>query len=282
MGDVTNISWADATFNPWVGCTKVSPACDHCYAEAWDKRFGGDHWGPGVPRRHTSAANWRKPLKWNTDAKASGKPFRVFCASLADVFDNEVDPLWRTDLFNLIRATRSLTWMLLTKRIGNAAKMLPSDWGDGWPHVWLGSTVPNQAEADRDIPKLLATPAAVRFISYEPALGPVDFSRLSVKTDWGGYTLDALSGRYAVPDTGMAGEGSKNLQGPRIDWVICGGESGRGARPMDANWARSARDQCAAAGVAFFFKQWGGARPGGPALIDGVEHHAWPTAPRAT
>lgn len=287
MGDVTNISWANATFNPWIGCTKVSPACDHCYAAAWDKRFGGDHWGPGAPRRRTTAANWRKPFRWNAEAKSSGKPCRVFCASLADVFDNEVDPLWRTDLFNLIRATRSLTWMLLTKRIGNAAKMLPSDWGDGWPHVWLGSTVPDQAEADRDIPKLLATPAAVRFISYEPALENVDFTELPPPNDpkyqskhWI-YRCNSLNGLIEVRPAGpniwwQTTYQNINLSPPRLNWVICGGESGPGARPMHPDWARSVRNQCAGADVAFFFKQWGGPRAGGEALLDGVEHKAWP------
>lgn len=241
MADTTNIAWADATFNPWIGCTKVSLACDHCYAEAWDKRYGGAlHWGPGVSRRRAAEPGRRKPHKWNREAEASGKPFRVFCGSLCDVFDNEVPPEWRADLFDLVRETPALTWMLLTKRIGNVAKMLPDDWGDGWPHVWLGATIPNQEEADRDIPKLIALPAAKRFISYEPALGPL-----------------------FVPQYG-------------VHWLICGGESGPGARPMKLDWARSVRDQCASAGVAFFFKQRGGARPGGDARLDGLEHKNFP------
>ncbi|KKK91124.1 hypothetical protein LCGC14_2716100, partial [marine sediment metagenome] len=224
MGENTNIAWAHHSFNPWIGCTKVSPACEHCYAEALDRRWGHDSWGSGKPRRRTSEANWRKPLKWNRKAEASGEVCRVFCGSLCDVFDNEVPAAWRADLFNLIRDTPNLTWMLLTKRIGNAAKMLPANWGDGYPNVWLGATIPNQAEADRDIPKLNDIAAAKRFISYEPALGPL-----------------------FVPRYG-------------VDWIICGGESGPGARMMHPEWARSVRDQCAGengAGVSFFFKQWG-------------------------
>ena len=220
MADGSKIEWTDATFNPWVGCTKVSPACDHCYAESWAKRAGNPELWHGE-RRRTAASNWRQPVKWNR--QATGERKRVFCASLADVFDNEVPAEWRRDLFDLIGETPHLTWQLLTKRIGNVEKMLPGDWGDGWPNVWIGSTVVNQEEADRDAPKLLATPAAVRFVSAEPLLGPIDFTNIN------------------------------NL----LDWIIAGGESGPGARPMHPDWVRSIRDQCAAAGVPFFFKQWG-------------------------
>lgn len=222
MADRTKIEWADSTFNPWIGCTKISPACDHCYAERTDARgiFGDKHWGPGVPRMRTSAANWRGPVKWNAkqfaQCDACGwrgeSPFpglgdacpecdedliparrRVFCASLADVFDNEVPVEWRADLFEIIAATPHLDWLLLSKRIGNAhrmidltmdaidrrqarstAKVVRGPWP--WPNVWLGATVCDQVEADRDIPKLLALPAAKRFLSIEPML-------------WGRWTL---------------------------------------------------------------------------------------------
>ena len=180
MAERTLIEWADHTFNPWEGCQHAGPGCDGCYAETRDKRFNGGtapNWGPGAPRRRTSPANWRKPLAWQRDAVATGTRPRVFCASLADVFDNAVDPQWRLDLAALILATPDLDWLLLTKRIGNIAAMLPADWGTGWRNVWrnvwLGCTVVNQVEADRDIPKLLAVPAVVQFLSMEPLLGPV-------------------------------------------------------------------------------------------------------------
>lgn len=254
MSENSKIEWTDHTFNPWEGCQKVGPGCDNCYAEARNARFGGGaapNWGPGAPRRRTSAANWAKPRRWAREAEAfaarHGRRQRVFCASLADVFDNAVDPAWRADLFDLIRATPQLDWQLVTKRIGNAASMLPEDWGDGWDHVWLGATVVNQAEADRDIPKLLATPAAVRFLSCEPLLGPVNLAC---------WLLDGAAGLRAN-DPLAASMLADAWVRPALDWIIAGGESGKGARPIHPDWARSLRDQCAAAGTPFFFKQWG-------------------------
>lgn len=250
MAENSKIVWTDHTFNPWEGCQKVGPGCDHCYAEARNTRFGGGvavNWGPGAPRRRTSAANWRKPLQWERDAaaflSAHGRRQRVFCASLADVFDNAVPGEWRRDLFALIYATPHLDWLLLTKRVGNAHNLaMAANWPLPWPrNVWLGATVVNQAEADRDIPKLLATPARMRFLSVEPMLGPVDL------TPWL-HCYRKLNCDYC--------------DGRRINWVICGGESGPGARPMHPDWARSLRDQCAAAGVPFLFKQWGEWAPG--------------------
>ncbi|MES2494614.1 MAG: phage Gp37/Gp68 family protein [Pseudomonadota bacterium] len=260
MGEGTNIEWADATFNPWEGCQKVGPGCDHCYAEARNARFGGGvagNWGLGAPRRRTSTSNWRKPLHWQDDAArffaANGRRQRVFCASLADVFDNAVHPDWRSDLFELIQRTPDLDWLLLTKRIGNVERMI---WDDGEmralpPHVWLGATIVNQAEADRDIPKLLATPAAKRFLSMEPLLGPVDLTA--------GLRRAQSSIEY-FQRVGQAGIGRSEI----LDWVIVGGESGPGARPMHPDWARSLRDQCAEAGVPFLFKQWGSWREAQP------------------
>lgn len=238
MVENSHIEWTDHTFNPWEGCQKVGPGCDNCYAEARDIRFtGGTHWGPGAPRRLTSDANWRKPMKWNRDAVTAGTRPRVFCASLADVFDNAVDPAWRTRLFALIRATPNLDWQLLTKRPGNIAAMLPADWGTGWPNVWLGCTVVNQVEADRDVPKLLAVPAVVRFLSVEPMLGELDLhSPRCRRVGSDKFCAICLGG---------------------IHWVICGGESGPNARPMNPHWARFLRDQCKVAGVPFLFKQWG-------------------------
>ncbi|MBL9047855.1 MAG: DUF5131 family protein, partial [Tabrizicola sp.] len=184
MGENSGIEWTHHTFNPWIGCTKVSPGCDHCYAEAWDARGlqgGATRWEPHASRTRTSTANWQKPLAWNRKAAEEGRRYRVFCASLADVFDNHgsITSGWRGDLWHLIARTPHLDWLLLTKRPQNIAKMLPDGygapaWGDGWPNVWLGTTVENQVEADRRIPHLLATPARVRFLSCEPLLGPVN------------------------------------------------------------------------------------------------------------
>lgn len=225
MGVDTNISWCDHTFNPWRGCTKVGPGCALCYAERYDNRWGGGHWGAGAPRRPASEAYWAQPIAWNRKHAHHNTRGRVFCASLADVFDNEVPSAWRIRLFDLIRKTPHLDWLLLTKRIGNAPAMLPPDWGDGFPNVWLGATVVNQDEADRDIPKLLRIDAAVRFLSIEPMLGPINLRLWST---------------------------------PRVDWVICGGESGgTKARRYDLAWPRDLRDQCSSAGVAFFHKQLG-------------------------
>lgn len=240
MAEKTGIAWCDSTFNPWVGCTKVSPGCDHCYAEALDKRHrwkGATHWGAGVERMRTSASNWAKPLAWNKARAKDGRRHLVFCASLADVFDNEVPQEWRTALFRLIAATQNLTWLLLTKRIGNVQKMLHTMMVDAPPlqNVWLGASVVNQEEADRDIPKLLATPAAKRFVSYEPALGPVDF-------------------RSFIPLR------LKMTYHNVLDWIIVGGESAQGgakARPFEAAWARSVIAQCKAAGVPVLMKQLG-------------------------
>ena len=247
MAEDTWISWATSTFNPWVGCSRVSPGCDHCYAAtSTPARALGVEWGPAAPRHRTAPANWRQPVIWNRKATASGKPWRVFCSSLADVFDNRAPEGAREDLWELIRATPALTWMLLTKRPQNIAKMLPASWSDGWPNVWLGTTVENQAEADRRVPVLLGVPAALRFLSCEPLLGPVNLCHVTHGSGW----TDALRGRI---HTGPAIYQHED----RIGWVIAGGESGPGARPMHPDWARCLREQCAAAGVPFHFKQWG-------------------------
>ncbi|MCA8120492.1 phage Gp37/Gp68 family protein [Burkholderia cepacia] len=261
MSENTNIEWCDHTFNPWEGCQKVGPGCDHCYAETRNARFGGGHavnWGSGAPRRRTSPANWRKPLAWEAAHAgffaAHGRRQRVFCASLADVFDNAVDPAWRADLFDLIERTPNLDWLLLTKRIGNVPTMLRHIGVERLPdNVWLGATIVNQAEADRDIPKLLVVPARVRFLSMEPLLGPADISRhldFCEKLDKHGISRRA-GGQHIKCDEHCG-----------ISWVIVGGESGPGARPIHPDWARDLRDQCADAGVPFLFKQWGEWAPG--------------------
>ena len=233
MAENTKIEWADHTFNPWMGCTKVSPACDHCYAaEMMDTRYGRVRWGAGEPRVRTAPSNWAKPRKWNRETPGAF----VFCASLADVFDNEVDPAWRNDLFRLIYDTPNLTWLLLTKRIGNVHRMtngLP-------PNVAIGATMANQEEYDRDRLKLAETKrfgALFTFGSFEPLLGPV--------------ILDCNA----------------------PDWIIVGGESGPNARPMNLDWARSIKRQSEELGRVFNFKQVGGrkADKGGHSL-DGATY----------
>lgn len=271
MTENSNIEWTTHTFNPWIGCQKVGPGCDHCYAETWDSRGlqqRESRWGPHAARTRTSAGNWSKPLAWNRAADGAAERPRVFCASLADVFDNHpsVDPQWRQDLWALIKATPNLDWMLLTKRPGNIAKMLPDDWGTGYSNVWLGCTVVNQEEADRDIPKLLDVPAAVHFLSMEPLLGPVDLLHLRRYNPKGEPWINALRGlvtrgQYLArsPNECSFATSTRCIppELPAIDLVIVGGESGKKARPMHPDWARSLRDQCVAAGTAFFFKQWG-------------------------
>ena len=272
MADNTKIEWADKTFNPWTGCTKVSPACDNCYAEGWAKRSGHVEWGPKAERRRTKT--WGNPVKWNRQAEAEGIRYRVFCASLADVFDNHksIEFYWRDDLWLLIEETPRLDWLLLTKRPQNIAKMVPSYWmSRGFPsNVWMGATVENQEEADRRIPHLLEIPALVRFLSCEPLLGPVDLTRVN---DDSTVMIDALRGLggWPVPHAG---------DGPSLHWVITGGESGPNYRPANPDWFRSLRDQCAAADVPFLFKQWEGKTQAQiKALgreLDGVVHDGYP------
>lgn len=208
------------TFNTHIGCQEVSSACDFCYARVMNERWGWvEGWGPHGERKRTSAANWRKPYAWAKAARANGTRPRVFCASLADVFDNKIPKEWRADLFRMIADTKELDWLLLTKRPENISKMLPDNWGNGWPNIWLGTTTEDQLHYDRRWRILQAIPAVVHFISYEPALGPL------------------------------------TLGNKPPSWAIIGGESGRTPRPMDLQWARDLRDECAAKGVAYFFKQ---------------------------
>jgi protein gp37 len=240
MAENSKIEWTHHTFNPWVGCTKISPGCDHCYAEGWAKRSGQVKWGPHAERRRTSEAYWRRPLKWARAAREAMQDYeegmltlppprpRVFCASLADIFDNQVPQEWRADLFRMVEHTQELDWLILTKRPENIEKMLKrANVGMPLPNVWLGATAEDQERFDHRWPILAEIPAAVRFISYEPAIGPL---KLGVRSDF-------------------------------PDWIICGGESGHGARMMDLAWARGIRDQCRILGVKFFFKQTTGKGP---------------------
>lgn len=220
------------TFNPWWGCQKVSPACKHCYAADFANRFHPGLWGPAAttPRKIASEDYWKQPIKWDVKAKQLGIKLKVFCASMADVFEEHrgVEEA-RIRLWNLIVATPNLNWLLLTKRPENIMNMIPSIWWGGLPqNIWVGTTVENQEYADERIPHLLRVSATVRFLSMEPLCGPVDLRKYI---------------SWDIDNT--------------IDWVIAGGESGRQASPSHPDWFRSLRDQCDPAGVPFFFKQWG-------------------------
>jgi protein gp37 len=246
MAEQSDISWTDSTFNPWIGCTRVSPGCDHCYAARDnERRKWVPGWGAGFPRRRTKT--WGDPIKWNRKALETGYSPRIFCASLADVFDNEVPDEWRADLWQLMRDTPHLRWIVLTKRIGNVAKMIPQDWP--FAHVGIMATMVNQEEYDRDAAKLRAVPAPWRGISAEPLLGKI--------------ALDHASHR----------------ESRWLDWMITGGESGPGFRALDMNAVRHMRDQCADFGIAFHHKQNGGMRgKDAGCLVDGLEHKHFPPA----
>lgn len=235
MGQQTGIEWTDHTFNPWIGCQEVSPACDNCYARVQNnRRKWVNGWGPDGERRLTK--RWRDPIKFDREAKADGVRRRLFCASLSDVFDNAVPTQWRADLWKLIASTPNLDWQLLTKRPQNIAKMLPENWGGGWPNVWLGTSAENQEEYDRRRMHLLRIPAVVHFFSVEPMLSPV------------------------IRD--LANERGKNV------WYICGGESAKGIhRPMDLAWARKLRDSCRETSTPFFMKQIDKVQPIPPDLM---------------
>lgn len=249
MSTVTKIEWCDHTFNPWIGCTKVSPACDHCYAEALARRYNWAPWGPGEERRLTSETTWRQPLAWNRAAQRAGVRRRVFCASLADIFDAEVPDVWRGELFaDVIDKTPHLDWLLLTKRPQVAAKWFAEEPAPA--NVWLGTTVEDQKMAELRIPILLSIQVTKRFLSCEPLLGPIDLTALCT----GHYFIDSLVGvRYHDSPDGTPTEPTFG----DIDWVIAGGESGPKTRPPHPDWFRSLRDQCRGAQVPFFFKQWG-------------------------
>ena len=231
------------TFNPVIGCCKISAGCQHCYAlTLMETRYGRAQWGPNTRRVRTSSSNWKKPIMWNANAKATGRRAKVFCASLSDVFEDHPD--WvepRRDLLQLIERTPYLDWLLLTKRPENICKFIEqaigfsdaATWFHGAQNVWIGTTVENQEQASRRLGHLLMVPAKVHFVSAEPLLSEINIPR------WLGNRVDMW------PENG-------------VNWVICGGESGQKARPMQLEWARSLRDQCQAAGVAYFFKQVGG------------------------
>jgi len=241
MSENSAISWTTHTFNVWWGCTKVSAGCTNCYADTLATRYGHNIWGPKADRRFFGEKHWNEPLKWNRDAEKAGTRARVFCASMADVFEFHMLPniqslmnSERARLWELIERTPMLDWLVLTKRPENIHSMIPVRWLHEVPeNVWYGTSTENQEQADKRIPELLNVPARVRFLSAEPLLGPVDLH------DYIGWHMSDIP------------------EDMKIHWVIAGGESGNGARPMHPDWARSLRDQCQAAGVAYHFKQFG-------------------------
>lgn len=297
MGKDSKIEWTHHTFNPWRGCSKVSPGCAHCYAEVTApsrvaRGRGIETWGANASRVMASEQQWDQVIGWERLAMEHGERYRVFCASLADVFEDyqggdvrdaagcqiyESLAWLRYKLFDLIRRTPRLDWLLLTKRPenfhlvlnevgymldgldGDETGMWINDWFEGnAPHnVWMGTTVENQDMADKRIPELLKIPAAVRFLSCEPMVGQVDLDA------WCGWAEPQDGGRYYMDG---------------IDWVICGGESGPKARQMHPDWARILRDQCKWASVPFLFKQWGEWLPSSQkeSLTVSASDFAWP------
>ncbi len=239
----SNIEWTTHTFNPWIGCTKVSPGCAHCYAETLNKRMGWTQWGDAGERFRTSAHNWSEPRRWNREAAKTGQRARVFCASLADWLDYKAPTAWRVELLALIEETPHLDWLLLTKRPESwnarmheamgAGSQLAHAWLNGTApaNVWIGTSIEDQQRAEERMPEIAEIPARVKFLSVEPRRGPLE------RSAW--LTASIV---------------------PEVQWVIVGGESGPGAREMKSEWVRALRDECAMAGVAFFFKQWGGVR----------------------
>lgn len=226
MGKKTGITWTDSTWNPWWGCTKVSAGCTYCYADTLSNRWGLDIWGPKADRRFFGDKHWSEPINWNKKAASAQTRQKVFCASMADVFEGRADLTPHRDrLFLVIESTPWLDWLLLTKRPENILDMIPASWRETpRPNVWMGTSTENQDEADVRIPRLLQVPAVVHFLSAEPLLGPVNLS-------WFNYS--------------------------GIDWVITGGESGPHARPMDQAWVESLWQECESYGIAFFHKQMG-------------------------
>ena len=279
MGAKTGIEWTDRTFNPWWGCQEVSAGCDHCYAKTWAQtrapgravvaaNLGGEYadiWGPPKTTRRMPFRNshWNEPVAWNHEAQRLGRRLRVFCASMADVFEKHPyldGERWR--LWNTIMATPNLDWQLLTKRPQNIMRMVPEPWREQFPAwVWIGTSAENQQMADLRIPHLVKVPARVRFVSLEPQIGPVDFrkwTRPVCKKCNGtgllgvGRPLDrhACLKEPGVPCHGYQGH-------PDIHWVIQGGESGPESRPFLTAWINSVLVDCQITGCAFFLKQLG-------------------------
>lgn len=256
MGKDSSISWCHHTHNCWWGCWKISPGCTNCYAATFDRRVHGkdtDHWDRTGSRRFMTEDYWKQPLKWNRAAEKRGARERVFCGSMCDWTEQHPDPEtnrimdgYRKKLFELIRATPWLDWLLLTKRIENAAQYLPwvADGSVPWTNVWLGTTAEDQEHADERLPILLDIPAAIHWVSLEPLLGGIDLTRIRAQSMHGFNALDGLT-NYPVRVA------YKN----HVRWVVAGAESGHHARECKISWLRSLRDQCADAGTKFLLKQ---------------------------
>ena len=243
--DNTNISWTDATFNPWIGCQHVSAGCDNCYAEALDRQYGHDRWRAGKTPVLTSARNWDQPIQWNRKAELDGKRKKVFCGSMCDWNDKRVPREWRDRLFEMIRRTPFLDWQLLTKRTFDYPNEDGFGINDYPPNVWLGVTVERQ-DYDYRVPLLLNTNARIKWLSCEPLLGPLNLRPY----------LACQYRRKELFD-----------HDSRINWVVIGGESGPNRRPMEIEWVQDLAGQCQAAGVACFVKQDSGLRPGQQGMI---------------
>ena len=288
MSDNSRIEWTDASWNPVTGCTKVSPGCAHCYAEAITLRFKrGPAFLPGIAKIELHPDRLDQPLRWKRGR-------RIFVNSMSDLFHEDVPDDFIIYVFSVMHEARQHTFQVLTKRPERMRSFVASmklgeqfvytrspgmarDLFEGMtfppPNVWLGVSVENQVWADRRIPLLLETPAAVRFLSVEPLLKPVDLSPWLVRVNACQARANSQEARDALRSIVQA---AGRRMGPTIDWVIVGGESGPRHRPMELDWVRSLRDQCVAAGVPFFYKQPGGARPGGEAVLDGREWREFP------
>lgn len=304
----SKIEWCDNTWNPWWGCTKVSDGCKNCYAETLSNRYGKSLWGPKGTRELRSDSYWNQPLNWNKAAQGAPRRPRVFCASMADVFEDRPELVsWRLCLFDLIRQTPNLDWLLLTKRPENVVRMIADcqclaeggdpteyaawigqhgedfpqtevgDWLNEWTgerppsNVWIGTSVENQEVADKRVPELLKIPAVVRFLSIEPLLGPVDL-----------LAAGAIVAKGAIGYNGRGQEQEADWRDKRVDWVIVGGESGPGARPMEESWVRSIREECIDADLPLLFKQWGGVNKKATGrILDGITWDQFPATPYA-
>lgn len=256
----SKIGWTDHTFNPWLGCHKISQACKFCYAEQMmDKQYGKVEWGIDTERKKTSIANWKKPLMWDKQCAAAEIRQRVFCASLADVFeDNDQLVEWRKELFELIKATPNLDWLLLTKRPECISKFLPEDWGeDGYANVWLGATIESQEEAILRIPHLVKNPCQIHFISAEPLLGPLDLSNKALNGAYNGMSAEIYNPRKDEFEKIENYQEEDWIVG--LDWIICGGESGPGnqIREMNLDWVEDIVDICDDQCIPVFVKQLG-------------------------
>ncbi len=269
MSETTAISWTHSTFNPWSGCAKLSAGCANCYAAALPPgmRRGAD-WGEGKARVVASESYWNEPVKWNAKAAKSGEPWRVFCASTADVFEDRDDlDEHRARLFKLIEATPALTWLLTTKRADAIMRRVPASWCIRFPrNVWVLVSVEDQRAADERIPHLLCVPAVVRGLSMEPLLGPVDLDPATCPYCGEGGDNIGVADDGATPwcnecnneaAFGWWLDGCASPTQHGINWIITGGESGHRARPMDEQWVRDIHRQARQAGVAIHHKQMG-------------------------